>query len=79
MIDWPTQEADQPSLKLVEFNTIAAGMLPVTARTAQVQNYVAAKYRSELSFEYETEGDLLHYAKQEPRLADNYILNPSET
>jgi Eukaryotic glutathione synthase, ATP binding domain len=79
MVDWPTDFTRDPSLKLVEFNTVAAGMLPVTARTCQVQNYVAGKYASEFLFEYENQGDLLYYARQEPALAGNFFLNSSQS
>ena len=66
-------------MKLVEFNTVACGMLPVTSRTSQMQNYVAGKYESEFRFEYENGGDLLYFARQDPALANNFILNPSQS
>jgi hypothetical protein len=79
MVDWPSDASQRPQLKLVEFNTVAAGMLPVTARTCQMQNYVTGKYASEFHFEYENGGDLLYYAREEPALQENFILNDSQT
>lgn len=78
MIDWPLDFEAEPSLKLVEFNTIACGMLPVTARTSQMQEYVATKYGSDLTYPYGNQADFLFFARQDPRLHNNFILNPSQ-
>ena len=79
MIDWPQDTHAEPALKLVEFNTVACGMLPVTARTSQMQEYVAAKYGSDFTYNYENQGDSLFFARQDSRLRDNFILNPSQS
>jgi hypothetical protein len=62
IIDWSRLTAEEPNLKLVEFNTIACGMLPVTALTSQLQEYVANKYGSDFEYSYGNRGDSLFYA-----------------
>jgi hypothetical protein len=62
IIDWSRLTAEEPNLKLVEFNTIACGMLPVTAITSQLQEYIANKYGLDFDYSYGNRGDSLFYA-----------------
>jgi glutathione synthase len=78
MVDWYLDATKAPSLKLVEYNTIATGMGPATAKANQMQNYIANKYRTFLNYTYGNDGDNNHFAKKDPSLQGNFILEPSQ-
>ena len=50
MIDWPKDY--QAKLKLVEYNTVAVSMLPVSNKVSLIHNYIFNKYKTDLALNY---------------------------
>ena len=50
MIDWPKDY--QAKLKLVEYNTVAVSMLPVSNKVSLIHNYILKKYKTDLALNY---------------------------
>lgn len=50
MIDWPQDY--EAKLKLVEYNTIAVSMLPVSYKVSLIHNYILNKYKPDLLLNY---------------------------
>lgn len=71
MIDWPDL-TQAPQLKLVEYNTVAVSLLPVSHRVKLLQRNINLKYKDDLPFNYVNDFD--HYLNTDPAFSANPIL-----